>query len=125
MVRIKQVTTINNAGGLQTVLELQKITTDEIGIEIANSNVNDLTAFAVQVRFDEDGSYVTVASAAADYTSPVFGGFIRLASGSLVTLAKNTSGWLALQGMACVESLRIQATGAAAATVLTITGKMR
>ena len=123
MVRIKNRTTIDNASGLQTVLELTDITTDELAIEVANSNVNDLTAFAVQVRFDENGSYQTIASVAGDFTAPA--GFMWAASGSLVTLLKNTSGWLVLKGLGAVQALRIQATGAAALTVLTILGKMR
>ena len=96
---------------------------EEIALEVANSNDQNLSAFAVQVRFHESGDYQTIASIAGDFTSPT--GFIWAASGSLVTLAKNTNGWLVLKGMATVEALRIQATAAAATTTTTITGQAR
>lgn len=123
MIRIKNSTTIDSTSGLQTVLELKHLTTEELAIEVANSNDQNLSAFAVQVRFHESGDYQTIASLAADFTSPQ--GFMWAASGSLVTLAKNTNGWMVLKGFGVVESLRIQATAAAATTTLTITGQAR
>ena len=123
MVRIKKTVTIDNSGATQDLLTLDKITTDELAIEVANSNSQDLAAFTIQVRFDEDGSWFTIASVAGDYTSPA--GFMFAASGSLVTLTKNTSGWFVLKGIGSIQAIKLLGNSAGASSVLTITGKMR
>ena len=123
MVRIKKVVTIDNSGATQELLTLDKITTDELALEVANSNSQDLATFTIQVRFDEDGSWMTIASVGGDYTAPT--GFLWAASGSLVTLAKNTSGWFVLKGLGCVQAIKLLGNSAGASSVLTLTGKMR
>lgn len=121
MVRIKATATIDNSGD-QTVLELTNISSDELALEVGNSNNNNLAAFKVQVRFDEDGHYQTIASVAGDYTTPA--GFMWGASGSLVTLAKNTQGWFVLKGIKTVQAIKLLANSAGATSTLTLLGKM-
>lgn len=65
--------------------------------------VRALTAFKVNGRFHpDDGTYSTLASAAADFTTPR--GIVYGASGDLTTLAVG-SGWLALdvQGLEQIQ----------------------
>ena len=121
---VSVVTTIDN-GSEQTVFERVDLNVEEMGLEIANSNSQNVSAFKVQVKFHESGSYVTIASAAIDYTNPAYGGLITGASGSLVTLVKNTSGWLHLRGLGLVYAVKFVATSAGASSVLTISGRMR
>lgn len=66
-----------------------------------------LSAFKVQARFHSGGSYLTIASAAGDYTNPQ--GIIVGCSGDLTTQAVG-SGWIILD-VRGIESLKILAAG--------------
>lgn len=69
----------------------------------------DLSAFTVEYRTHSSGSYFTVASAAADYTSPE--GPILGASGDLtIAAAGATVHWLSLN-IRGIESVRLKAAG--------------
>lgn len=136
---VKRVRRINESitittGSLQTIFERGGLNqnddnTDEIALAIFLSNNQDLTAFTVAVKFDPDAAYAVVAAVEADYTNPVFGGFIKTsgveAGTSLVTLTKNKNGYIVLGGLGVVDAVRIQATAAGSGAILTLVGKMR
>lgn len=109
---------------LTTVLQLTGLTTDEIGMEIANDNAYDLADFDVAVRFDPDGSWHKVANVTGDYTSPA--GFLWGVGADLSAMVKNTTTWMVLRGLGCIEGLRLQALSSnATGSTITIKGKAR
>jgi hypothetical protein len=77
--------------------------------------VHDLNAFAVQAKFHPSGPYVTVRSAAGDFTTPK--GILIDASGDLTILAANATGWLDLD-VTGMQAVRIQAKSASATGTL-------
>ena len=77
--------------GNTTLLEVQTEGLERLAIEVAVVG-QGLAAFIVQVKLHPDGSYLTIASVATDYTTP--NGFMLTASGNLVLQAAATSGWL-------------------------------
>lgn len=77
--------------------------------------VHDLNAFAVQVKFHPMGPWVTILSAAGDFTSP--GGLVVGASGDLTTLAAAATGWLSLD-VTGLQALRIRGSSASASGTL-------
>lgn len=122
MIRIQKTTLAIDS--LTTVLELHDLTSDEIGLEIGNSNDYDLTDFDVAVRFDPDGQWHKVANVTGDYTSPT--GFMWAVSADLSAMVKNTYAWIVFRGFGCVDGLRLQAlSGNAAGSTITIKGKAR
>lgn len=106
--------------GNTTILEMNVKGLERLFAEIAVT-VQALDAFRVDARAHEDGSYQTLYSTAANYTSPA--GLLVGASGDLTVQAAGTSGWLILdvRGM---ESLRLQASSgnAAGSTVAVYAG---
>lgn len=89
---------------------------ENIALAIFNDNTNDFSAFTVEVRYHRAAPWIVIASVAADFTSPA--GFIwstgtqTTPTDTLVTLIKNTWGWLTLRSLKIVEGVRIKATSA-------------
>ena len=100
------------AAGLTTILEAQVQGMSRMFAEIIVAD-NALDAFQVQVRANQSGNYITIFSAAADFTSPA--GILAGASGDLTTQAVGT-GWLLLDVFG-LESVRLQASGSGASVV--------
>lgn len=122
MIRIQKATLVTNVKA--TALQVEGLTTDEIGLEIANDNAFDLADFDVAVRFDPDGAWHTIASVTGDYTSPA--GFTWGASVDFTIMVKNTTAWLVFRGLGVIEGLRLQAQSSnATGSTLTIKGKAR
>jgi hypothetical protein len=71
----------------------------------------------ISVKFHPDGPYVSIASVAGDYTTPV--GLMKRASGSLVTLAAASTGWVIvdISGVVAVKIEASAGTGAGTADV--------
>ena len=97
------------ATGLTTILEELIVSgLSTLGMSIDNANGGAaLSAFAVQFKFSKDDAWRTVASAAADFTTP--NDPVNSASGDLTSLAANASGTLTLD-IRGVYAVRIQAT---------------
>ncbi len=76
----------------------------------------NLSAFTVEFRVHEDGGWASIASAAADYTSPE--GPILGASGDLTTAASGSTVHFLKLDVIGVQTVRIKAAG----TSSTITG---
>ena len=103
------------ASGTTTLLELDVKDIERIYVQIAPT-VQALDAFSVQILPHSSGAYSTIASAAADFTSPT--GLIVGASGDLTTLAAAATGWFIMdtRGLARVK-ITASANVAGAATV--------
>lgn len=124
------VTVLTNSGD-QTIFEVTNLQVmASISVEIANNNTNDLSAFKTFVRFKGTGTYVLIGSVAADYSTGVTG-FIFAAgtqskpTDTLVTLIKNTSGYLVLTSLTNIEAVKLTATSSSAGgSTVTVSGKM-
>ena len=108
--------------GNTTLLEIPVESFEQILVEAAVSG-KLLDAFTVQVKSHPDGSYLTIASAAGDYTSPT--GLMVKASGDITTQAAGTSGWFILdtRGVAWVKVVA-SSGDAAGSTVSAYAGGM-
>ena len=108
------------ATGNTTLLDLDVSDIERIYVQI-QPTVQALDAFIVAIMPHSSGAFSTIASVAADYTSP--SGLMVGASGDLTILAAAATGWFILdtKGLARV---RIQASAnvAGAATVSTYAG---
>lgn len=93
LLRVKNETVAVAQAGNTTLLEVQTEEFERLTVEAAVTG-QALDAFVVQVKFHTDGSYVSIASAAGDYTSPT--GLMIKASGDLTAQAASTSGWFIL-----------------------------
>lgn len=105
------ITTVLSAGTLLELLSLNGVRRVWASFLLS---VHALNAFAVQAKFHPDGAYVTIASAAGDYTSP--GGIIVGASGDLTSLSA-ANGWISVDTTGLC-GLRIQASSASASGTL-------
>ncbi len=101
--------------GNTTLLDLDVKDLERIFVQIAPT-VQAFDAFVIQIQPHTGGAYSTIASAAADFTSPT--GLVVGASGDLTTLAAAATGWFILdvRGLARVKILA-SANAAGAATV--------
>jgi hypothetical protein len=88
-----------------------------VAAEIKNTGANAFDAFIVSGKVAPDGDWLTLLSAAADFTSPA--GIVVDASGDLTTLAGGGTGWLILDVLG-FNKLRIQASGATGGTSATV-----
>lgn len=75
-----------------------------------------LDAFAIQARLHSGGSFITLFSAAGDFTSPA--GILTGASGDLTTLAAGATGWFILD---CLGFDQVRLTASAAANNAAVT----
>lgn len=114
MIRAQQLNTAVLTA-LVTILQLEKIDTDSIGLEIENVGAAALNDFDVAVRYDPDGQWNTVATVSGDYTTPL--GFIFGVGIDLTTLAGGTKSWIEFKGLYGVEGLRLQAKCGTSTTV--------
>lgn len=98
--------------GNTTLLDLNVSDIERIYVQIAPTT-NGFDAFAIQIAPHVAGAYVTIASAAGDYTSPT--GLLVGTSGDLTTLAAAATGWFIMdtRGLARVK-VTASATGGAA-----------
>lgn len=95
----------NPAGGPTDIIELDVTQISRLAIQITNAGFA-LDQFIVQGKAHPDGAYMTLLSAAADYTAPA--GIVVDASGDLTTLGLAT-GWLILDVLA-FSKIKIQAS---------------
>ena len=102
--------------GLTTILEVQVQSLSRLFVEILPVT-NNLDAFQVQVRANQSGNYITVLSAAGDFTAPA--GILAGCSGDLTALAAAATGWLLLDVFG-FESVRIQASAATGISTVTV-----
>ena len=102
--------------GLTTILEVQVQSLSRLFVEILPVT-NALDAFQVQVRANQSGNYITILSAAADFTAPA--GVLAGASGDLTTLAAAATGWL-LMDVFGFESVRLQASANTGVSTVTV-----
>lgn len=103
------------ASGNTILLDLDVRDIERIYVQVAPTT-NGFDAFIVSIQPHNNGAYSTIASAAADYTSPA--GIMVGASGDLTTLAAAATGWVILdtRGLARV---RVQASGSGGASTVT------
>lgn len=95
------------AAGNTDLLDMDVSQVARLALEIRNTGANAFDAFIVQGKFHPDGAYVTILSAAADYTAPA--GIVVDASGDLTVLAAGATGWLILDALAFIK-LKVQAS---------------
>ena len=105
---------VAGTGALATLLEVLSLAGIRRFWAEIKPTVNAFTAFQVQAKFHPDGGYITIASVAADFTSP--GGVIVGASGDLTILAAGATGWLSVD-VAGMHALRLRFTGASGTLV--------
>lgn len=96
------------ATGNTTLLEVPTAGLDNLAVQI-DVTVQALDAFIIQGRFHPDGAFVTIYSAAGDYTAPV--GLLVAASGDLTAQAAGTTGWFILDVRA-LYAVKVLASGA-------------
>lgn len=96
------------ASGNTTLCTLITEHMERLWVEIANAT-QAFDAFAIQARFHEDGSFVSLFDAAGDFTSPA--GILIGASGDLTTLAAGSSGWFCLDVLG-IQAVRLVASAA-------------
>lgn len=106
-------TTNSDVDSLETVATFDVSNLERASFEITVATA-DLTAFAVQARLSGAGSFVTLYSAAGDYTSPT--GILVGTSGDLTTLAVGT-GWLILD-VAGIDAIRFRAAGTSSSVTI-------
>jgi len=93
-------------------------------LEVSNLNHKALAGFSVEYRPHEDGTFYAVASIATDYTSVIQWPIIGCSIG-LTTLAKNTSGLLAMD-VKGVDAVRFKAfSGTVSDTVVALKWRVR
>jgi hypothetical protein len=115
---INCVAVLTNAGD-QTLETIPVDTLERLAIQIKVERCH-LAAFKIQVRFHASGDYITLYSAAADYTAP--SGLLIGASGDLTTQAVG-SGWF-IMDVRALESVRVLASsGSAAGSTVILYGK--
>lgn len=95
------------------LLEMDVSQVARLALEIRNAGANAFDAFLVQGKVHPDGAYVTLLSAAADYTSPA--GIVVDASGDLTVLASGATGWLILDVLG-FNKIKLQASAAIGAS---------
>lgn len=107
------------AAGNTDIIELDTTQVARLALEIKNLGANAFDAFIVQGKANPDGAFMTLLSAAADYTSPA--GIVVDASGDLTTLGAGATGWLILDVLAFAK-IKLQASanvaGATSAQIL-------
>lgn len=96
--------TIDCRGKEQIYVELQPVT-------------QNLDAFIVAARPHADGTFNTLYSVAADFTSPA--GLIIGASGDLTTLAAGATGWF-IMDVSSLRDVRLSASAAADSSAVTV-----
>ena len=95
------------AAGNTDIIELDVSQVARIALEIINAGANAFDTFIVQGKVRPDSNYLTLLSAAADYTSPA--GIVVDASGDLTVLGAGATGWLILDVLGFTK-IRLQAS---------------
>jgi len=101
------------AAGNTDIIELDVSQVARIALEIINAGAAAFDAFLVLGKVRPDSNYVTLLSAAADYTSPA--GIVVDASGDLTVLGAGATGWLILDALGFTK-IKLQASSAAGGT---------
>ncbi|SEK60948.1 hypothetical protein [Nitrosovibrio tenuis] len=115
---INRVAVLTNAGD-QTLETISIDTLERLAIQVKVEKF-PLAAFKIQVRFHASGDYITLYSAAGNYTAPA--GLLIGASGDLTTQAVG-SGWF-IMDVRALESVRVLArSGDAAGSTVTLYGR--
>ncbi len=105
------------ATGNTVLLDLNVKDIERIFVQI-KPTVQALDAFLIQIAPHSEGDYVTIASAAGDFTAPT--GLLVGASGDLTTLAAAATGWFIMdtRGLSRVKiSASANVAGAATVTI--------
>ena len=110
LLRVSNLALSVGTGANTTLLDIDTGDIDRIYVQIAPT-VQALDAFSIQVAPHFAGAYVTIASAAGDYTAPT--GLVVGASGDLTTLAAAATGWFILDTRG-IARVRVTASAAAA-----------
>lgn len=106
------------ASGNTDIVEFDVTQISRLALELINGGANALDAFIIQGKVNPAGNYVTLLSAASDYTSPA--GIVVDASGDLTVLAGGATGWLILDVLAFAK-IRVQASAnVSGATTLSV-----
>ena len=107
------------AAGNTDILEMDVSQINRLAMEIRNTGAQAFDVFIVQGKAHPDGAYVTLLSAAADYTTPA--GIVVDASGDLTILGAGATGWLIIDTLGFTK-IKLQASanvaGATSALVL-------
>ena len=106
-VTAKNVAASVSNSGTTVLLDIVTEAIEKVSFQVDNT-VQALAAFIVEGRVHPDAAYVTIASAAGDFSAP--SGRILTASGALVTLAAAASGRFDLDTSG-LYSVRVSATG--------------
>lgn len=104
------------ASGNTILLTIPVESCETMGVEV-KPTVNALDAFIIEAKFHPGGDFVTLYSAAGDFTSPA--GLVIGASGDLTALAAAATGWVILDTRG-LYAVRISASGAADGTLVDI-----
>lgn len=113
--RIFSGSTATAAGTTDDMFEIVLANESKVAIEI-NPVTNALDAFEIHVKAHVGGTYVRVASAAADFTTPK--GFIAAASGDVTTQGAGTFGCVVVQHLEACYSIKVKASSAVGAGTL-------
>jgi len=107
------------AAGNTDILEMDVSQINRLAMEIRNTGAQAFDVFIVQGKVHPDSAYVTLLSAAADYTTPA--GIVVDASGDLTILGAGATGWLIIDVLG-FQKIKLQASanvaGATSAFVL-------
>lgn len=95
------------AAGNTTFLTVDVSQLARVAFEIKNEGANAFDAFIVQGKVTSGSNWMTLFSAAADFTSPA--GLVVDASGDLTVLAAGATGWLVLDCLG-FNGIRLQAS---------------
>ena len=117
---------------VENVLVAQTGNTDLIDLDVSNLDRiwaqvrvtgQALDAFVVQGLLHPDGTYITLASTAAHYTSPA--GIIYGASGDLTALAADATGWVAVdvKGLSRLKFLASSGSAAGSGVQIYVAGR--
>ena len=104
------------AAGNTPLLDLDVRGVERIYVQVTPTT-NGFDAFTIAIKPQANGAYSTIASVAADYTSP--SGLLVGASGDLTTLAAATTGWFILD-VRGIFMVRVQASGSGGASTVSI-----
>jgi len=95
------------AAGNTDIIELDVSQLARLALEIRNAGAQAFDALLVLGKFHPDGAYVTLLSAAGDFTTPA--GIVVDASGDLTVLGAGATGWLILDVLA-MQKVKLQAS---------------
>lgn len=95
------------AAGNTDIITLDVTQVARLALEIINAGANAFDTFLVQGKVSHESNFITLLSAAADYTTPA--GIVVDASGDLTILGAGATGWLILDVLGFTK-IKLQAS---------------